>query len=148
MYEGMSTFYEPLKRNKLPLFSRKSALDVSSSKSKLQSIKDDCQLFSRLFISYQSRQCDLKEFLMHENQTTPPSLSKYWKKILSDDSFRDWYKSARCWNENWCLYYRWRYLDKWEVTSNFKSFRWLCKRCNYSNTPVWLSYSPTFWCQS
>ena len=76
MCEGKSTFYDPLKRNKLPLFSRKSAPDVSASKSKLQSIKDDCQLFSRLFISCQSRQCDLKEFFMHENQTTPPSLSQ------------------------------------------------------------------------
>ena len=76
MYEGKSTYYDPLKRNKLPLLSRKPAPDVSSSKSKLQSIKDDCQLFSRLFISCQSRQYDLKEFCMHGNQTTSPSLSQ------------------------------------------------------------------------
>ena len=76
MYEGKSTFYDPLKRNELRLFSRKSAPDVSLSKSKLQSIKDDYQLFSRLFISYQSRQCDLNEFFMYENQITPPPRSQ------------------------------------------------------------------------
>ena len=75
MHEDKSTFYDPLKRNKLPLFSRKAAPEISSSETKLQSMKDDCQLFSRLFISCQSRQCDLKEFFMHENQTAPPSLS-------------------------------------------------------------------------
>ena len=69
-------FLRPMQRNKLPLFSRKSAPDVSYSKSKLQSVKDDSQQFSRLFISCQSRQCDLKEFFMHENRTTPPSLSQ------------------------------------------------------------------------
>ena len=38
-------------------------------------LKDDCRLFSRLFISCQSRQCDLQEFFKHENQTSPASLS-------------------------------------------------------------------------
>ena len=76
MHEDKSTFDDPLKRNKLPLFSRKAAPEISSSKTKLQSMKDDCQLFSRLFISCQSRQCDLKEFFMLENQTAPPSLSQ------------------------------------------------------------------------
>ena len=76
MYEGNSIFYYSLKRNKLPLFSGKSAPDISSSKPKLQSMKDDCQLFSCMFISCQSRQCDLRKFFMHENQTAPPSLSQ------------------------------------------------------------------------
>ena len=76
MYECKSTFYDPLKRNKLPLFSRKAAPEISSSKTKFQSMKDDCQLFSRLFIACQSGQCDLKEFFMHENQSAPPSLSQ------------------------------------------------------------------------
>ena len=32
--------------------------------------------FSRIFISCQSRQCDLQEFFEHENQKFPPSLSQ------------------------------------------------------------------------
>ena len=46
---------------------------ASSSKEKV--LKDNCQLFSRLFISCQTRQCDLQEFFKHENQPTPASLS-------------------------------------------------------------------------
>ena len=38
-------------------------------------LKDDCQLFSRLFISCQNRQCDLQEFFKHENQSHPASVS-------------------------------------------------------------------------
>ena len=33
-------------------------------------LKDDYQLFSRLFISYQNKQCDLQEIFKHESQTT------------------------------------------------------------------------------
>ena len=47
--------------------------DVRTSKPKFLSIKDDCQLYSCLFIFCQNRQCDLNEFFMHENQITPPS---------------------------------------------------------------------------
>ena len=47
-----------------------------SSKTKMENLKDDCNLFSRLFISCQSRQCDLQEFFKHENQKCPPSLSQ------------------------------------------------------------------------
>lgn len=73
---GKSKFYDPIRRNKLPLFSRKPTPAESTGKSKLIGMKEDCQLFSRLFISCQSRQCDLNEFFRHENQNTPPSLSQ------------------------------------------------------------------------
>lgn len=33
-------------------------------------------MFSRLFISYQSRQCELKVFFSHENKNSPSSLSQ------------------------------------------------------------------------
>ena len=68
------SFYEPLKKNKYRLFNPKQK--SKSSKSKLENLKDDCNLFSRLFISCQSRQCDLQEFFEHENQKFPPSLSQ------------------------------------------------------------------------
>ena len=35
----------------------------------------NCQLFSKLFISCQSRECDPQDFLNHENQSFPASLS-------------------------------------------------------------------------
>ena len=38
-------------------------------------LKEDCQLFSKLFISCQNRECDLHEFFRHENQPFPASLS-------------------------------------------------------------------------
>ena len=69
-----SGFYEPLKKNKYRLFNPKQKSE--SSKSKLENLKDDCNLFSRLFISCQSRQCDLQVFFEHENQKFPPSLSQ------------------------------------------------------------------------
>jgi hypothetical protein len=72
----MTGFYDPIKKNNVPLFSRNSNTSVSGTKSKLDIVKDDCSLFSRLFISCQTRQLDLEEFFSQENQTTPPSLSQ------------------------------------------------------------------------
>ena len=66
----MGTFYKPIKKNKVAFFKHEQA--ASSSKEKV--LKDNCQLFSRLFISCQTRQCDLQVFFKHENQPTPASL--------------------------------------------------------------------------
>ena len=74
--EGKPDFYDPMKKNNFPLFSRKTKPNPGSSKWKLENVKNDCNLFSRLFISCQSRQCDMEEFFSHENQSTPPSLSQ------------------------------------------------------------------------
>lgn len=67
------SFYQPIKKNHIAFFRLHPV--PSSSQEKVSSLKDDCQLFSRLFISCQSRQCDLAEFFQHENQTAPASLS-------------------------------------------------------------------------
>ena len=66
-------FYEPIKKNKADFF-RQDSSSAEPSKQKL--LKDDCQLFSKLFISCQSRECDLQEFFQHENQSFPAALSK------------------------------------------------------------------------
>jgi hypothetical protein len=42
---------------------------------KHKALKEDCNLFSQLFISCQSRQCDLREFFKFENQPFPAALS-------------------------------------------------------------------------
>ncbi|KAJ8405639.1 hypothetical protein AAFF_G00316190 [Aldrovandia affinis] len=59
--EEESTFYEPIKKNRVDFF-RQVPASVDSSKQKV--LKEDCQLFSKLFISCQSRECDLKEFFV------------------------------------------------------------------------------------
>ena len=45
-------------------------------KSQVKALKDNCSLFSRLYIACQSRDEDLEDFLKHENQPWPPSLAK------------------------------------------------------------------------
>ncbi|KAJ8340119.1 hypothetical protein SKAU_G00347520 [Synaphobranchus kaupii] len=67
-----TTFYEPIKKNRVDFFSQDSAT-AEPSKQKL--VKENCQLFSKLFISCQSRECDLQEFFQHENQPFPAALS-------------------------------------------------------------------------
>ena len=66
-------FYEPIKRNTVDFF-RQDSSSADASKQKI--LKEDCQLFAKLFISCQSRECDLEEFFQHENQSFPIALSK------------------------------------------------------------------------
>ena len=53
---------EPIKRNKLALFSSPPPKDVSKTKHQITSLKSDCSLFSRLFISCQTREGNLEDF--------------------------------------------------------------------------------------
>ncbi len=71
--DDQCSFYKPIKKNVITFFKRKPV--VSGTNSKMKELKDDYRLFSRLFISCQSRQCDLQEFFKHENQAVPASLS-------------------------------------------------------------------------
>ena len=67
---------EQITKNKLALFSNPS-LKCHCTKQQIQvtALKNDCNLFSRLYISCQTRDGDLDRFFAHENQATPPSLS-------------------------------------------------------------------------
>jgi len=60
-------------------FSLRTSCTESSASSKqaakLEGLKNDCALFSILFIACQSREGDLSEFFSYENQPSPPSLS-------------------------------------------------------------------------
>ena len=67
-----STFNEAIKKNRVDFFQQVPA-SVDSSKQNV--LKADSQLFSKLFISCQSRECDLKEFFHYENQSYPAVLS-------------------------------------------------------------------------
>lgn len=77
---------DPIKRNKFPLFSRPPARAKSQGKYQLASVKNDCALFSSLYISCQTREGDIDEFFAHENQAYPPSLSNMGKLRLGTKS--------------------------------------------------------------
>lgn len=66
---------EVLSKNKLALFSSPPVKCPSKQKMQVTALKSDCNLFSRLYIACQTRNGDLDTFFMHENQSTPPSLS-------------------------------------------------------------------------
>ena len=66
---------ETLPKNKLPLFSRPPVKTQSKQKEQLSALKSDCGLFSRLYISCQTRHGDLDQFFSHENHAAPPALS-------------------------------------------------------------------------
>jgi len=68
----VTSFYDPIKKNKMDFFRQQPA---SGDGTKQKMLKEDCQLFSKLFISCQSRECDLQQFFRHENQQFPASLS-------------------------------------------------------------------------
>ena len=53
-----------LTKNKLPLFSRQPVKTPSRQSRQMESLKNECYLFSRLYISCQTR--------AHENQPAPP----------------------------------------------------------------------------
>lgn len=70
---------DPLPRNQLPLFSTPASKRPAKGKLEIASLKNDCNLFSRLYVACQTRDGDLDGFFSHENQSTPPSLSQYGK---------------------------------------------------------------------
>ena len=77
MIEQTKTITNSIKRNKLPLFSRPPTKVTSKKQAQIVALKDDCSLFSRLYIACQSREGDLQDFFKHENQPWPPSLSQH-----------------------------------------------------------------------
>ena len=66
---------DPLKRNNLPTLDAPKKKNISKDKDKVGVLKEDCSLFSRLYIACQVRDGDLEDFFKYENQPWPPSLS-------------------------------------------------------------------------
>ena len=66
-------FYSSIKKNNFELF-QSSFTQTTKSKPNKQ-LKQDCVLFSNLFIMCQSRQLNLDDFFKYENQASPPALS-------------------------------------------------------------------------
>ena len=72
------SLFEPIKRNNLALFSSPPPSKAKSSdKMQIASLKSNCSLFSRLYISCQVRDGDLEAFFSHENQSFPPALTQF-----------------------------------------------------------------------
>ena len=67
---------EPIKKNNFPTFNVLSKKVVSKDKAKVGVLKQDLALFSRLYISCQTRDGKLEEFFKFENQPWPPPLSE------------------------------------------------------------------------
>jgi len=65
----------PLPRNKLTLFKTAASKPRKRAVTKLQLLRNDCSLFSKLYIACQTRSGDLDMFFEHENQPSLPSLS-------------------------------------------------------------------------
>ncbi|KAG1683665.1 hypothetical protein GQR58_009801 [Nymphon striatum] len=60
---------------------------MSKEKHKLTSIKNNAQLFSRLYISCQTRDGNVDDFFRHEDQACPPILSDGWSLHLGTKSY-------------------------------------------------------------
>lgn len=67
---------EPIQRNDLATFNTPKKKSVSKDKAKIAVLKNDCSLFSRLYIACQVRDGNLDDFFKYENQPWPPSLSQ------------------------------------------------------------------------
>ena len=74
---------EVITKNKLALFRTPVKHQPSKEKMQVAVLKNDCSLFSRLFISCQARDGDLDRFFAHENQATPPPSLSIGNKIRS-----------------------------------------------------------------
>ena len=73
---GDQSISDPIKKNKFSVFSKNPARKSSKDSLKISHLKNDCALFSCLYIACQTREGNLEEFFRHENQPYPPSLSQ------------------------------------------------------------------------
>lgn len=71
------SFYDTIKKNNISLgiFKAGTKKVLTKTKSQLNSMKSDVQLFSRMYIACQSRDGNLDNFFEHENHPWPPSIA-------------------------------------------------------------------------
>ena len=73
---GEQPISDPIKKNNLSIFARRKVRQTGKDQQKISCLKNDCALFSRLYIACQTRDGNLEEFFKYENQPFPPSLSQ------------------------------------------------------------------------
>ena len=66
-----------IKRNNLALFDCPTKRKKTADQQLVSSLRKQCSLFSRLYVSCQLRGRDLEQFFRHGNESYPPSLSRY-----------------------------------------------------------------------
>ena len=69
------SIWDPIRRNKFKVFVHSAEKIAGKKRQQVISLKSDIALFSRLYISCQTRGGNLEEFFKHENQAWPPALS-------------------------------------------------------------------------
>ncbi len=79
------SLFEPLRKNKLPLFSTPPQRNPSNDKQQIVILKKNCALFSQLYVSCQVRSSDLGEFFQHENLSYPPAI-RLWAVVFWNQS--------------------------------------------------------------
>ena len=80
------SIHDPIKQNRLPLFSCPRPKAKAKELGKISSLKSDVALFSRLYIVMQHRASDMTTFFSHENHPFPPSLANGGKLYLGKKS--------------------------------------------------------------
>ena len=83
---GSKSFFETIKLNTLSLYKITNTVVISKTQKKVVSLKQDCQLYSNLYVACQNREGDLEEFFAYENHAYPPSLSIYGEMRSTDKS--------------------------------------------------------------
>ena len=78
-WERTKPITDVIKKNKLPLFKEQPQRNTTKDKQKVAALKNDCTLFSRLYIACKSCDGNLEEFFKHENQPYPPTLAQEGK---------------------------------------------------------------------
>lgn len=76
MIERSKPVTDTIKKNKLPLFNNSNKKSKTKEQSQVLALKNDCALFSRLYIACQCRDGNLDEFFKFENQPWPPALAQ------------------------------------------------------------------------
>ena len=69
--EDTSSFYALIKKTKMDFFQQDKLCTIAKEKV----LKEDCQVFSKLFISCQNRECDLHEFFRPPQESVISSIS-------------------------------------------------------------------------
>ena len=65
--DGDKPISDPIKKNTCFIFNKPPVRHLSKGSQKLCNLKNDCALFSRLYIACQIRDGNLEEFFRHEN---------------------------------------------------------------------------------
>ena len=62
-------------KNKIKVFGSAAKLSNNKKNNHIATLKSNCSLFARMYISCQSRNGDFDQFYIHENHCSPPSLT-------------------------------------------------------------------------